>query len=184
MFTFDASLATSHSRTSDVHRSRIMSFCDYKLLSMGWQYQLLCGWVTARLKLPSAMIKIKFNCLHLVTNIILWNWRMLYLTITRDKSFIIPFSLTREKTKCTLLMPQVFTQVWIKALLTLIGLTNMGWKFFSVWYHRRASMTTLSALRYNWRFKLRKIIPTSRPRLCLLHWVACLSSYRLDDIPC
>ena len=59
----------------------------------------------------------------------------------------------------------------------------MGSKFFSVWYHSRASMTTLFVLRYNWRFKLRRIIPTSRPRPCLLHWVACLNSCRLDDIP-
>ena len=49
-----------------------------------------------------------------------------YLTITRDKSFVIPFSLTREMKKCTLLMPQVFTQVRIKALPALIRFTNMG----------------------------------------------------------
>ena len=87
------------------------------------------------------------------------------LQITCDKSFIIPFSLTRETTKCTLLMPQVFTRVCIKILFVLFWFINMGWKFVIVWYDRKASMTTLSAFRYSWRCKLRKIIPTSRPWL-------------------
>ena len=148
-----------------------------------WLQIINCGLTKSVTELPSAMIKIKFIALNILLQLLFYEIEESYHTITRDKSFIIPFSLTQETSKCTLLMPQVFTQVRIKALLTLIRFTNMGWILFSVWYHERASMTTLSVLRYNWRSKLRKIIPTSRPRPCLLHWVACLNRYRLEGIP-
>ena len=99
--------------------------------------------------------------------------------------FIIPFSLTQEATRCTLLMPQVFIQVCIKVLLALIDL--LKWDENLSLFNLTEEPLWPHYFHYgianglNWE----KLSLPHDPNHCTPPMTAaCLNRYRLADIPC